>query len=124
VVGAGKEILRGLVKVPQGLLLHHLAAGRQPSVFPPCGGELPALLQVARRTCPSWAPPRLLLAGKVPREPGMRTMLPNYCLIGSRREQAVSGHAKTLSSTADIPEEVKRRVQHCSLSAVTAPRTA
>ena len=114
-VRTSEEILHCPVKVSQSLLLHHLAADGQPSMFLPRGGELLALLQIARCICPPWAPPRLLLAGKVPHQPCMRAMLPHCCLIGSRREQAVSGHAKTLSSTADIPEEVKRRVLHCSM---------
>jgi hypothetical protein len=118
-----EEILHCLVKVSQGLLLHHLAADGQPSMFSPRGGELPALLQIARCICPPWAPPRLLLTGKVPHEPCMRAMLPHYSLIGSRREQAVSGHTKTLSSIADIPEEVKRRALHCSTRVVSTPRT-
>ena len=121
-VSTGEAVPHGLVEVSERLLLHHLTADRQPSMFPPRGGELPALQQVTRCACPSWTPPRLLLASKVPHEPGVGAMLPQCCFSGSRREQAVPGHAKTLSSNADIPEEVKRRVLHCSKE-VTTPRT-
>jgi len=123
-MGADEEISHRLVKVAERLLLHHLAATGQPSMFPSCRGELPALLKVARRMGPSRMPPRLLFAGKVPHEPCLSAMLPENCLIGGRREQAVPGHAKTLSSVADIPEEVKRRVLHVSKREVTTPRTA
>jgi hypothetical protein len=122
-MGTSKEVLHGLVKVSQGLLLHHLTTDGEPSVFPPRGGELPALLKVARCICPPWAPPRLLFASKIPHEPGMGAMLSQSCLIGSRREQAVPRHTKTLSSAADIPEEVKRRLVYCLNRQVTTPRT-
>jgi hypothetical protein len=123
-VSTSEEILHSLVKIAKRLLLHHLAAGRQPSMLSSCSGELPALPQVTRSTCPPWAPPRLLLASKIPYEAGMGAMLPKDCFIGSRREQAISGHTKTLSSVADIPGEVKRRVPHCAKREVTTPRTA
>jgi hypothetical protein len=85
--------------------------------------ELPALLKVTRSIRPPWAPPGVLFAGKVPHEPRMGAMFPQYCLVGTRREQAVAGHTKTLSNIADIPEEVKRRLVHCSQRQVTTPRT-
>ena len=122
-MGACEEISHGLVKVAERLLLHHLAATGQPSTLPPRCGELSALLQVPRRTCPSRTPPRLLLAGQVPYEPCMRTMFPQHCLVSSRREQAIAGHTKTLSSITDIPEEVKRRAPPCSWQGTSAPRT-
>jgi hypothetical protein len=122
-VSTREQVLHGLVKIAQRLLLHHLAAGGQPRMFPPRGGELSALLQVTRSIRPPWAPPRLLFAGKIPHEPGVGAMLPQNCLVGSRRAQAVAGHTKTLSSAADIPEEVKRRLVHCSKRQVTTPRT-
>jgi hypothetical protein len=43
-------------EVPQGLLLHHLGARRQPWVVGAGGGELSALLQVAWRACPAGTP--------------------------------------------------------------------
>jgi hypothetical protein len=122
-MGTCEEISHGLVKVAERLLLHHLAATCQPNMLPPRGGELPALLQVPWRTCPSRTPPRLLLTGEVPHEPCLRTMFPQHCLVGSRREQAVAGHTKTLSSITDIPEEVKRRALPLSWQRTSAPRT-
>jgi hypothetical protein len=122
-MGASEEVPQGLVKVAERLLLHHLAATGQPSMFPPCRRELPALLEISRRMRSPWMPPRLLFAGKIPHEPGMSTMLPQNCLIGSRRAQAVARHTKTLSKAADLLEEVKRRVPHCSELAVATPRT-
>jgi hypothetical protein len=118
-----KEVLHGLVEIAQRLLLHHLAARCKPRMFLPRASELPALLKVTRSIRPPWAPPGVLFAGKVPHEPRMGAMFPQCCLVGTRREQAVAGHTKTLSNIADIPEEVKRRLVHCSQQQVTTPRT-
>lgn len=123
-VGASKEVPHSLIKVAKRLLLHHLAARGKPGIVPPRGGELPALLQVSRCTHTPWSPPQLLLAGEVPHEPGMSTVFAQYRFLSSRRKQAVAGHTKTLSGTADIPEEVKRRVTPCPTPGVTTPRTA
>jgi hypothetical protein len=106
-VGSGKEVPHGLGKVAQRLLLDHLTPVGQPGMFPPHGGKLPALLQVTGRLHPPGTPPRLLLAGKVPHEPGMFAMRSQHCFLGSQRKQAEAGHTKTLSSTTDILEEVK-----------------
>jgi hypothetical protein len=120
---ACEEIAHGLVKVAERLLLDHLAAVGQPRISPPRSGELPALLQVPRRARPSRTPPRLLLAGQVPHKPGVCAVFPQERFVGGRREQAVAGHTKTLSSTTDIPEEVKRRPPSCSWQGISTPRT-
>jgi hypothetical protein len=122
-MGASEEVPHGLVKVAERLLLHHLAAIGQPSMFPTHRGELSALLEISRRMRSPWMPPRLLFAGKIPHKPGMSAMLPQNCLIGGRREQTVTGHTKTLSKDTDLLEEVKRRVRHCSKREVATPRT-
>ena len=96
-------------KVPQGLLLHHLRAWAEPVMCGPRLGELSALFQVAWRACPTGPPVRLLLDREVPYEPGMSAMFAQYCRLGGRRCQAVTGHSNILSRSADIPEEVKRR---------------
>jgi len=122
-VGASEEVLHGLVKVAERLLLHHLTAGRQPCVFPPRSSQLPALLQVARRVHPARTPPRLLLAGEVPHKASVRAMLAQDCFLSSRRNQAITRHTKTLASTPDTPEEVKRRVIPCPSIGIATPRT-
>jgi len=108
-VGSGEEIRDRQSEVPQGLLLDHLGAGGQPGVLRAGGGELSALLQVGRRARSARAPVRMLLDGKVPYVPGMAAVTSQHDLLGGRGEQPVSRHANTLSSTADIYGEVKRR---------------
>ncbi len=122
-VSAGEEVPHGLHKVAERLLLHHLTANPQPGMFSPRGRELPALLRVTRRTRPAGAVPRLLFTGEVPDKPGMGAMLPQHRFLGNRWKQAVTRHTKTLSSTTDIPEEVKRRVIPFLKTGVTTPRT-
>ncbi len=96
-------------EVAQRLLLHRLGAGRQPRVLRPRGGELPALLQLARRALPARVPVRVLLDGEVPYVPGVPAVVPQHGLLGGRGEQPVPGHANTLSDNTDISGEVKRR---------------
>ncbi len=74
------------------------------------GGELPALLQVARRARPARAPVGVLLDGQVPHVPGVAAVVPQHRFLGGRGEQPVSRHANALSNTTDISGEVKRRV--------------
>jgi hypothetical protein len=107
-VGSAEEVPHSLGKVAERLLLHHLTPGGQPGMFPPRGRELPALLHVTRRLHPPGTPPRLLLAGKVPHEPSMFAMRSQHCFLGSQRKQPEAAHTKTLSTTTDILEEVKR----------------
>jgi len=106
-VCASEEVPHSLSEIAKRLLLHHLAASSEPSVFRPGGGELPALLQVAGRARPTGTPPRLLLTGKVPHEPRMGAMPSQHYFLGIRRQQAVARHTKTLSITADNPEGLK-----------------
>ena len=68
-------------------------------------------------------PSRVLLDGQVPDEPRVRAMLAQYSLLGWRNEEAVSGHAKTLSTSPDIPEEVKRRFRTRPKADVPTPRS-
>jgi hypothetical protein len=99
---AGEEVRHGLSEVPQRLLLRHLAPGAQPLVSRPCFRKLPTLLRVARCAVATRTPPRLLLNSEVPNEPRMRAVPSQGCLLRRRRHQTIAGHAKTLSSTADI----------------------
>ena len=96
-------------EVPQGLLLHHLGAGGQPRVPGAGGGELPALLQVARSARPAGAPVLVLLDREVPHKPRVRAVVPQHRFLGGRGEQPVPGHANALSTITDISGEVKRR---------------
>jgi hypothetical protein len=107
-VGSGEEVPHGLGKITQRLLLDHLTPVGQPGMFPPRSGELPTLFRVTRSLHAPRTPPSLLLAGKVPHEPSMFAMRPQHCILGSQRKQTEARHTKTLSSTTDILEEVKR----------------
>jgi hypothetical protein len=92
-------------KVPQRLLLHHLATCSQPVMLRACGGELSALLEVARRVRAADVPVRVLLDGQVPHVSGVCAVVTQYRLLGWRGEQPISGHANTLSSYTDIFRE-------------------
>ena len=65
----------------------------------------------------------VLLDGQVPYVPGVRAVVPQRCLLGRRGEQAVPGHANTVSDTTDIPGEVKRRFLPGLKPRVSAPRS-
>jgi len=97
-----EECRHRLGEVAQGLLLHRLGAGRQPRVPGPCLGELPALLQVARRARPACAPVGVLLDGQVPYVPGMGAVVPQHRFLGGRGEQPVPGHANIVAIITDI----------------------
>ena len=99
----------GLREVSQRLLLHHLGALREPRELCAGGGELPALLQVARPTRAARAPVRVLLDRKIPHVPGVAAVVPQDDLLRGRRNQPIPRHTNTLSETTDISEEVKRR---------------
>ena len=104
-----KNALIAWAKSRKRLLLHRLGAGGQPRVFRPRGGELPALLQVARRARPAGVPVRVLLDGQVPYVPAVRAVVPQHRFLGGAGEQPVPGHANTLANTTDISGEVTRR---------------
>ena len=117
------EVVRpGLGEVAQGLLLHHLGTGGQPRVLRAGGGELPALLQVARSARTARTPVRVLLHGQVPHEPGVGAVVPQRCLLGGRGKQTVPGHTNTLANTTDISREVKRRFLPGLNDGVSTPR--
>ena len=109
-------------EVTQRLLLHRLGACRQPRVLGSGLGELPALLQVARRARPARVPVGVLLDGQVPHVPGVAAVVPQDRLLDGRGEQPVQGHANTLSDTADISGEVKRRFLPGLKAGVSTPR--
>ena len=112
-----------LGEVAQRLLLHGLGAGGQPRVFRSRGGELPALLQVARRALPARAPVGVLLDGQVPHVPGVAAVVPQHRLLGGGGEQPVLGHANTLSDITDISGEVTRRFLSGLKAGVSTPRS-
>jgi hypothetical protein len=121
-VGACEEAGHGLGEVAQGLLLHHLAAIAQPPGRGPGLGQLRRLRHVARRAPAPGTPPRLLLDGKVPDVPGVRTMRPHNPFLIRGNDQAVTAHANTISSNADNPEEVKRRPPTRAKAGISTPR--
>ena len=86
------------------------------------GGELPALLQVARRALPARPPVGVLLDGQVPYVPGVAAVVPQHGLLGGRGEQPVPGHANTLANTIDISGEVTRRFLPGLKTGVSTPR--
>jgi hypothetical protein len=98
-----------LSEIPQGLLLHHLGAFRQPVVLGAGSGELTTLLQVARGGRTAGTPVGVLLDSEIPYVSGVGAVIPQDCLLGRRRGQPVSRHANTVSTDSDIPREVTRR---------------
>jgi len=85
-------------------------------------GELPALFQVARRARPAWVPVGVLFDGQVPDVPGVAAVVAQHRFLGGCGEQPVPGHANTLSDTADISGEVKRRFLPGLKAGVSMPR--
>lgn len=108
-VCAAEEISHGLRKVPEGLLLNHLATRTQPVMLSASRSQLPALLQVSRRACASWTPPRLLFDGQIPDEPRVRAVISEDHLLGGRGVQPVAAHANTVSRGSDVSVELRER---------------
>jgi hypothetical protein len=108
VVRPGEEVLHRLIEIAQRLLLHHLAAVSQPLVLRAGIGQLTTLNQITRCTTAPGTPPRLLLDGQVPNEPGMGAVSGEDSLLRGERSQAVAGHKSKLLTDTDILEEVKR----------------
>jgi hypothetical protein len=50
-------------------------------------------------------------------------MIPQHRLLGRGREQPICGHANTLATTTDIPEEVRRRFLPGLKAGVSTPRS-
>ena len=76
-VRATEEVAHRLSEIPQRLLLHRLRTGRQPLVFGARGGQLRALLVVARRAT-ARLPMLLLLDRQIPHVPGVAAMLSQH----------------------------------------------
>jgi hypothetical protein len=87
--------------------LHHLGSRGQPRVLCPGYGELAALLYVARRAHSACSPVRVLFNREIPHVPCVGTVIPQDRLLSGRREQTVSGHTNTLTTTSDISGGVK-----------------
>src|SRR5450755_1815998 len=100
-MGAAEVVRRGLGEVAQCLLLHHLGACGQPRILRAGGGQLAALLQVARSALVARAPVPVLLDREIPHEPGVGAMCPQRYLMGGRGEQTVPGHTNTLTNTTE-----------------------
>jgi len=112
-----------LSKVSQGLLLHRLGACTQPVMLGSGFGELPRLLQVARRACTARAPVLMLLHGEIPHIPSMGAVVQQHRHLGGRGKQPVLGHANTLATTSDNCREVKRRFLPFAMTEGSAPGT-
>jgi hypothetical protein len=106
-MGSRHMVTDRLGKVPQSLLLYHLASRTQPFVFRSRFGELATLSQVSRCDCPARTPPRMLFHRNVPYESRMRAVLAQNSLLRGSWVEAVSGHAYTVMVTSDILGEVE-----------------
>jgi len=73
-------------------------------------GKVTTLVNIAGSSAAAGPPPGLLLNGEVPHIPGVGAMPGLYRLLRLRGCQPVPGHESNVLATADIPEEVKRRM--------------
>jgi hypothetical protein len=103
-----EEMLHGLGKVPQRLLLDHLASVAQPSMLRASRGQLPALLYISRRAPASGTPPRLLFGSQVPDESRLGAMVFEDHLLGGCGTQPVAAHTNTISRASDISGKLGR----------------
>ncbi|AFV14829.1 hypothetical protein OEM_p100840 (plasmid) [Mycobacterium intracellulare subsp. yongonense 05-1390] len=99
---AGEEVAHRLREISQGLLLHGLRARRQPAVFGTRGGQLSALLVIARGAT-TRPPMQLLLDRQVPHIAGMATMLGQHHRLPGSRKQPIPRHPANLALTTDNP---------------------
>jgi hypothetical protein len=67
-------------------------------------------------------PMPVLLDGEIPSEPGVRTVVPQYRLLGERRDQTIPGHTNTIANATDIFGEVKRRFLHGLKAGFSTPQ--
>jgi hypothetical protein len=111
-MGAFEEGLHGLGKVSQSLLLDHLTSSTQPGILVASGSQLPALLQISRRSCTSWTPPRLLLNCQVRHKSCLGAVVTEDLLLTRRRPQSVATHANKLSIGSGTPELLERFDPH------------
>jgi hypothetical protein len=61
--------------------------------------------------------------GQVPDVPGVAAVIPQHRLLGGHGVEPVPGHTNTLSGTADISGEVKRRFLPGLKADVSTPRS-
>lgn len=101
-MGSRHMVTDRLGKVPQSLLLYHLASRTQPVEFRSRFGELATLSQVSRCAFTAGMPPRMLLNGKVPHETRMRAVFSQNSLLCGTWIQTVSGHESNITATSDI----------------------
>jgi hypothetical protein len=103
-----EEMLHGLGKVPQRLLLDHLASVAQPSMLRASRGQLPALPYISRRAPASGTPPRLLFDGQVPDESRLGAMVFEDHLLSGCGTQPVAAHTNTISRASDVSGKLGR----------------
>ena len=99
-VGAVEKVAHRLREVPQRLLLHGLRPGRQPIVFDAGRSQLSTLLVVTGGLA-AGLPVLLLLYGQIPHEPGMATMLGQYCRLLKARKQPKPAHTNNIGASTD-----------------------
>jgi len=99
-MSANKEVPLGVREVAQGLLLHRLRPGRQPTVFGANHGQLRGLLVVPRGAT-TRLPKLLLLHRQVPNKSGMPAMLQQRQLLKRRRQQPKPRHIRNVVATTD-----------------------
>jgi hypothetical protein len=113
-VSTTDEVSYRLVDIPQCLLLNHLTTATQPVIRRASLCQLPALLDVSGRACPSGPPGRMLLDGQIPYETRMSAVFPQNGRLGRRRTKPEPGHDDSLNLAYDNSEEVMRRFSRCS----------
>jgi hypothetical protein len=102
-VRTGEELLHGLCKIPQRLLLHSLTAGTKPRIFGAGLGQLCGLLDIAGGLAPR-LPVLLLLHRQVPHIPRVPAVRQQCLLLLRGRQQAKPRHTRTVTADTDIPD--------------------
>jgi hypothetical protein len=110
-----EEARLSLGEVTQCLLLNHLAALSQPRIVRAGGGELPALLHVARCDPAPWTPPRVLLDCQVPHVPGVRAVPQQDLFLLSGGLQTVFGHTNIISATRNGGFPMRKELLSCGV---------
>jgi len=100
-MGAIKEILHGLRKIAQCLLLSGLTAGTKPRILGSSFRQLPALLDIAG-SASARLPMLLLLHRQIPHKSGISAIRQHCLLLLSVGQQSKPRHFRTVTTTTDI----------------------
>jgi hypothetical protein len=101
-------MVHGLGKVPQRLLLDHLASVAQPFMLCASRSQLPALLHISWRAPASGTPPRLLFDGQVPDESCLGAVVFEDHLLSGCGTQPVAAHTNKISRASDVSGRLGR----------------